>query len=193
VAETAKRSVYMDSSQADEVGVLAERHLRTWSLELEWLIRLGLRARHLLPAACPRLDEGQARKYFYPPVALSDELDDLQRDLNDARAEGAASWSFSSLVRTLVTLGMRIERQIARGIDAAVERLEWSADRKAPTRALALTLVMRYSSEQLVEYLDAPPAHLGATWGPEVLDRWDDVIAVALDARGRLETLEDSK
>lgn len=189
--ESTKRSVYMDDSQADEVGVLAAQHLRSWSQELEWLIRLGLRARHLLPATCPRLDEGHARKYFYPPVPLSDELDDLQHALHSNRPADSPAWSFSSLVRTLVAHGMRIERQIARGVDAAVERLEWSTDRRAPTRALALTLVLRHSAAELIDLLDGPPDGLRTTWGDEVLARWDDVIAVAVAARAELDKLED--
>lgn len=190
---TAKRSIYMDQSTAHDVQELADAHLRTWSKQLEWLVRLGLHASHLLPTDMPGLDEGRARKYFYPGDIV-EQLDALLVEKNVYRSEGAKPWSFSALIRVLLSQGIRIERQFARSLDAAMARLDVAAKGVDPApRELAMTLISSRSTTELLGLLDEDaPAELVVRWGQWVQRSWVDIIRTALECRGRIDTLEST-
>lgn len=191
---TTKRSIYMDASSADAIDVLAAAHLRTWSKQLEWLVRLGLRARHLLPDDVPPLDEGKARKYFYPGE-IAGVLDELLIAKNALRTDGSKPWSFSSLIRVLVGQGMRVEQQVARGVDAALARLEAAgvATTEPAPRRLAVTLTLNHDAAELLGMLDEPPADIVTKWGAWVPAAWQDIVGAALACRGRLDSLEGAE
>ena len=193
-AENAKRSFHMDRSASEEIGVLAKAHDRSWSGEMQWLVRLGLRARHLLPAACPKLEDDRRRKYFYPSVEVSQELDALLDEKNVNRPYPGHAWSFSALVRLLSAQGMRVERQIARGVSSAMTRLDSAgeASRAPSVRALATTLMLRHSTDTLGDMLGtAPPGDVLLKWGVGVSLGWESAVATALECRARLDELEE--
>ena len=189
-AEVQNRSLYLDTSLSEEIAGLAAVHMRSWSSQVGWLVHLGLRAKHLMPAAAPPPDEGRCRKYFYPSDKVATALDELQVLLNLDRPKDTKPWSFSALVRSLLANGMRIERQIARGIDAALERLTAAGDASTGRshRALAMTLTIRHGTGELLEMLNSPPAEVATIWG-DVREAWPDIISAALEARGRFDAL----
>jgi len=182
-----KRSLYLDQHVAEEIHALAERHERTWASECSWLVRLGLGARKLLPRDPVPVEEACTRRcYFYPDESLGEKLDILLVRMERKR-RGAERWTFSALVRALLLLGTRVEIQIARGVDAALARLEVEESERA--RDLALTLLCRYSEPELLSMMDAPPPEVRSAWGNKTVRRWADIVAAALECASRLDNL----
>lgn len=187
-----KRSLYLDDSTHLEVQELADRHDRTWSGQVLWLLRLSMAATHLLPDAPDgKLDDESTRRYIYPPKGLAADLDDLLRRAN--RRKRRSRWSFSALARALLRIGIPIEQEIARTIEEVVARLGAlrAVVTTATARDLAIVLVSRYDTAALVEMRAAPvdPSML-KRWGVDE-DTYNDAVGVALEARGHIDTLEE--
>jgi len=187
-----KRSIYMERAVIDDIAALAKKHCRTWASECSWLVMLGLQARKQLPKEPCKVDEGATeRKYFYPDDKLCKKLDAQQARLNRRRRKDP--WTFSAMMRAQLVLGMRIEQQIARGVDAALARM--GSDEHTPhiARSLAETLIAKHTVDELIAMRSRCPPDIRAFWGRRTARRWSEIVGVALECVGLLTQLEDEE
>lgn len=185
-----KRSVYLDESQKDAIQEQADEEFRSWSGHAEWLLRLSMHAKHLLPKAPPGVEEGHARCYLYPKQ-VGPELDALLSELRHGQREEERRWTFSALVRELLALGFQIYEEHKRHLQVEGARLR-SLARRTP-RALAMTLSLQYDADELVGLLAGPPRGTQSRWGKWVKEEWSSVVDVAIRARAVFDELEERR
>ena len=188
-----KRSIYMDQAVSDEIQRLADAHDRSLSLEISWLVNLGLRLLHRFPdAPVIELEDAEQRVYFYPTPALTRRLDRSLTALNERsrkRNEGKDlwHWSFSAFARVLLDKGLTVERWIERQLEANGRKLAGEAVGSSP-RGYAMHLMVTHTARQIAEIPGEPEAGVLARWNIDV-DSWLDAVAAAFEARTRIEQL----
>ena len=189
-----KKSLYLDRSAAQEVQLLADRHHRSWASECTWLLQLGLSASSALPREpWPIDDRSSERRYIYPGDPLATRLDRLLVRLNKRRRRGktpGSKWTFSAMVRALLMVGTEVEVQIARGLDAALARVESCDAGRVCAQQLATTLLLRHTPEELLQMQRTGPTDdIKATWGRVTMADWPDIVRVAIECADRLADL----
>lgn len=188
-----KRSIYMDQSVSDEIQRLADAHDRSISMEISWLVGLGLRLMHRFPdAPVIELEDAEQRVYFYPAPGLGRRLDKALATLNERSRKRnvgreAWHWSFSAFARVLLDKGLTVERWIERQLEANGRRL--AGETMGPSaRGYALHLTVTMTARQIAEIPAEPdPAAMGR-WQIDA-DSWRDAVAVAFEARAKIEEL----
>ena len=104
---SASRSIYLGDAIVADIKDRADACDRSWSQEMVWLLRVGLRVQHMV-AATPddTKDDSRGRHYYYPPEDIDTGVEDLRRALI---LKSSSRWTYSAVCRALVTVGMRFD------------------------------------------------------------------------------------
>ena len=192
-----KRSIYLDHAVLAEIQRLAEAHVRSLSGQIAWLVSLGLKVVHRFPDdPVVELEDAHERTYFYPEKPLNNALTTAHNRLNKKSKDRAGKrqdepwfWSFSAFARVLLDKGLNAERWIEAQIAASGRRLAAEGAGSSP-RGYATHLVINHTAREIADFGDEAPPNVLNRWG---LDEqgWRDAVAVAFEARSRLEELPE--
>lgn len=170
---TGKRNrvnLYVGKVEKAAAESLAAEMGRSLSEELQWLLALGIDSAHHLPArpASEIHGDEHVRVNIYPHITFSERVDMLlisRNRLLSEQQELCRRWSRSSLCRSLIEIGIRIERQLLNQIEVFKSRLK-TASEVIDHHTFARYLFVRHPIDHIEAMVNTePPEDELALWG----------------------------